>query len=241
MADFEGALPIRTARDDDVKVKLVDFAGGDPATAGLKIESDGSVNARITDGTNTLAVNADGSANTVSKISDGTDTLEINTDGSLNAVVKVSDGTDTMSVNTDGSVNTLTKITDGTDTLEINTDGSLNVSVTAAGTKVVYPDTATLAANATETFDYVVTSGKTFQGDLVLVGGEGKTKVEFGTWNGTLFTSKGVYFQQPAMNTPVPLPSLELLGDGTAAIRVLVTNKDKASSDVYLSLQGREV
>ena len=42
MADFEGALPVKTARDDDVKIKIVDFSSGESATAGLNIDSNGA-------------------------------------------------------------------------------------------------------------------------------------------------------------------------------------------------------
>lgn len=97
-------------------------------------------NVAISDGTDTMAVNADGSINSVVSatdldvrdlsasqdnvaISDGTDTLAVNGDGSLNAVVSatdldirdLSDATDSVSIG------------DGTDTLEVNTDGSINV------------------------------------------------------------------------------------------------------------------
>ncbi len=83
----------------------------------------------ISDGTDTLAINADGSINVAFaagaeiKITDGTDDLAINADGSINAVVtatnldirdlthatdsvKVGDGTDFLAVNADGSINT---------------------------------------------------------------------------------------------------------------------------------------
>jgi hypothetical protein len=237
--DYAGALPIRTERDDEVKIKLVDFEGADPATAGLKIEADGSVNTntKITDGTDTLAVNTDGSVNT--QITDGTDTLAVNTDGSINTVSQISDGTGTLAINTGGSINA--QVTDGTDVLAINSDGTVNVVSVDGGSKVcVYGEHLALAQNTSGTTDYVVTDTKTFVGKSLLVGGLGAAKIVFGTWNGTALTVKGTYFQQPGDNKSIDLPSLELLGDATAAIRVVVTNKDKAASDLHITLQGNE-
>jgi len=42
MADFEGSLPIKTVRDDDVKLKIVDWASGSEATAGWSIDANGA-------------------------------------------------------------------------------------------------------------------------------------------------------------------------------------------------------
>lgn len=180
MADFQGAVPVQTARDDEFKVKIVDFFGGSTATAGLKVEAD-------------------------------------------------------------GSVNTNSKITDGTDTLAVNSDGSINV-VVADGTEICdYQTSAAVATNGTDDFDYVVTSGKTFKGQFVLVGGRGATQATVGTYDGTTFVPKAVYFQQPAMNIPIPISTLTLLGDGTAAIRVTVKNLDKSASDLYCTIQGAEL
>jgi hypothetical protein len=82
-------------------------------------------------------------------ISDGTDTLGINADGSINvafaagAEIKITDGTDDLAINADGSINSVVtatnldirdlthvtdsiKVGDGTDFLLVNTDGSIN-------------------------------------------------------------------------------------------------------------------
>jgi hypothetical protein len=180
MADFAGAVPTRTERDDEFKIKLVDFSSGGTATAGVKVEADGSVN-------------------TNSKIIDS-DSNELN----------------------------------------INPDGSINVLINQ-GTKVLdYSSALAVAAGASTNFDYVVTDTKTFNGIDLLVGCEAKTKVEFGTFDGTDFTSKGVYFQQAALNHSVGISCLSLLGNGTDLIRVIVTNKDKQATDIYCAIQGTE-
>lgn len=207
MADFQGSKPVMTVRDDEFKIKIVDFASGGTATAGLKVEADGSVNTRVTDGTETLAINADGSVNTVSS--------------HTTSSTQIGDGTDLMVVNTDGSINVQAIINDGAEVVD-------------------YGTSAAVAAAASANFDYVVTDTKTFKGSFVTVGARGATKVEIGTWDGTTFTPLKVVFQAPAENNPIAIPSVSLLGDATAAIRVTVTNLDKAASDLYCTIEGAE-
>jgi hypothetical protein len=218
MGDYQGAVPTRTVRDDEFKIKIVDFASGESATAGLKIEADGSVN-------------------TNSKITDGTHTLEINADGSINSVVTATD----LDIRDLTHVSDSVKVGDGTDVLAVNADGSINVRLDD-GTEVCdYGTSAAVAANADGTFDYVVTSGKTFEGECVTVGARGAVKVQIGTSaDGVAFTPKKVVFQQPAENGPIAFPTLKLLGDGTALVRVIVTNLDKAASDLYCTIEGTE-
>ncbi len=207
MADYQGAVPVQTVRDDEFKIKIVDFASGGTATAGLKIETDGSVNVRLSDGTDSLAINADGSLNTVSS--------------HTTSSTKIGDGTDLLAVNADGSINVKSIIDDGAEVVD-------------------YGSSLAVAAAATANFDYVVTDTKTFKGSFVTVGARGAAKIEIGTWDGTTFTVLKTVFQQPAVNTPIAIPAVTLLGDATAAIRVAVTNNDKAASDLYCTIEGAE-
>lgn len=127
MADYNSSLPIRTENAGDAIVKVADAT---TPSQQLKVESDGSIN-----------VNAAFAPGTQVTITDGTDTLEVNNDGSLNAVVSatdldirdlsaaqdnvaISDGTDTLAVNADGSIN----ITDNGGSITV--DGSVTVSAT---------------------------------------------------------------------------------------------------------------
>jgi len=77
MADYDSSLPIRTENDGDVVINL-----SDPNTPANKVavEADGSIN-----------VNTSLPAGTKVEITDGTDDLEINADGSINAVVTATD------------------------------------------------------------------------------------------------------------------------------------------------------
>ena len=100
----------------------------------VKTITDGDVAAKITDGTDTLLINADGSINaalaagTEVKITDGTDDLAVNADGSINVAVTAALPAGT---NVIGEV----KVTDGTDDLAINSSGAAAADIThIAGT-----------------------------------------------------------------------------------------------------------
>jgi hypothetical protein len=89
----------------------------------LKINNDGSIDANV-------VVSASGGDNIA--ISDGTDTLEINSDGSIN--VKISDvlavsGNVSADIEVSASDGDNIAISDGINTLQINSDGSINVQI----------------------------------------------------------------------------------------------------------------
>lgn len=199
------------------------------------------------------------------KIGDGTDLLAVNADGSINAVVTATDldirdltqadevtvyqGTDPWVVSaTDLDIRDIDAtqdniaISDGTDTLAVNTDGSINVVVTPTGTKVCdYKTTATVGVNSVANHDYTITNTKTIKSIMVLVGARGATKVRVGSYDGTTFVPKACFFQQIQGNHDHEFPGLELLGDGTLKVRIEITNLDGSSSDVYSSLNAVEV
>lgn len=77
MADFDSSLPVRTESAGDIVVKVADATI--PAQQ-LTVEADGSINVNTT-----FAPGAE------VQITDGTDTLEINADGSINSVVTATD------------------------------------------------------------------------------------------------------------------------------------------------------
>lgn len=303
MADFNGAKPVQTVRDDEFKIQIVDGASGENATNKLSILAeadalagkfgvlvfgeDASGNAaNLPIGTNGVKVEASdldirdlNSATDSVTVIQGTDPWNVaatdldirNLDKTVDSVsaeitntvtVQATDldvrpltfATDSVDVSgssvtvsaTDLDVRDLThvsdsiKIGDGTEFLAVNADGSINVVVQdASGTDVCdFQTTATVGASSVVNHDYVVTSGLTFYGQTVLVGARGAVKVEVGTWDGTTFVPKFVYFQDPKENKDHNIARLSLLGDGTATIRLRITNTDGQSSDVYSTLQG---
>lgn len=89
MSDYNSSLPIRTENNGDAAVKIVD---GTITSQALAVAADGSI--AVTDNGASLTVDAlnldirdlSASQDNVA-ISDGTDTLAVNADGSINAVV----------------------------------------------------------------------------------------------------------------------------------------------------------
>lgn len=140
-------------------------------------------------------------------ISDGTDQLEINADGSINvafapgAEIKITDGTDTLEVNADGSINSVVtatdldirdlthatdsvKVGDGTDFLAINADGSLNVKQ-GGGASIKHS-----ASSVTTTVGQVLASPLTGR-TAVIIQNEGSANVYVG-FNNTVTSANGL-------------------------------------------------
>ena len=173
------------------------------------------------------------------KISDGTDILAVNADGSLNAVVSSTN----LDIRDLTAASDSVAIKNGANTLAINVDGSVNAVVTEAPkTPVVDFEKATaVAQDATHNFDYATTNTKTFTGNHIKVGCAGACKVEVGYWNGVdTFTVVETFFQQPSFNYDHSIAFLKQVGDGTIGIRVAVTNLDDAR-DIYCTIYGGEV
>jgi acylphosphatase len=181
MADFDSSLPVRTENAGDVVAKIADAT---IPSQQRKVESDGSIN-----------VNADLQAGASVQVTDGTDTLAINNDGSLNAVVvatdldirdlthatdsvRVGDGTDFLAVNNDGSINAVVsatdldirdlthatdsvKVGDGTDFLAVNADGSINSVVSATDLDIRDLSNATDSVTAHQGGSWTVTATAT--------------------------------------------------------------------------------
>lgn len=214
---------------------------------------------KIGDGTDFLAVNADGSINSVVTatdldirdldaaqdniaISDGTDTLEINADGSLNAVVTATD----LDIRDLSHSQDSVKIGDGTDFLAVNTDGSINVVVSndVQGTEVCsYQTSAAVAGGASVNFDYTVTAATTLIIDQAWASGSGKIKVELkvetSAGSGT-YNTKFVGFNSTSNPNIEISVSRYLKQVAGAKVRITITNRDNQAQDVYATLTGSE-
>jgi hypothetical protein len=138
MADYNSSLPVRTETAGDVIVKVSDAT---VTSQQLKVNADGSIDTNfapgaaieITDGTDTLAINGDGSINITdnggSITVDGTVTvtatnLDIRDLTHVSDSVKIGDGTDFLAVATDGSI----AVTDNGGSLTV--DGTVTVTAT---------------------------------------------------------------------------------------------------------------
>lgn len=140
---------VTPANNNPLPVKLIDVTGDVNITAGdLNVQlshTGGSADSvQIGDGTETLAINADGSINAQFTATD----LDIRDLSASQDNVAISDGTDTLAINADGSINAQfsatdldirdlsasqdnVAISDGTDTMGVNADGSINAVVSA--------------------------------------------------------------------------------------------------------------
>jgi len=267
MADFEGAKPIKSVRDNDVAVKIVDGASGTTATKKLTIIEEGVTYVAGTNdfGVPVMGIDADGKSVLIPVPLPITDNgSSITVDGSVtvsgtvaisNTTFEVTQGTNPWVVSaSDLDIRDLDytqdnieiKDADG-DALEINTDGSINAQIPLfplGATKVYdHKTTATVGQGSEVIHFYTVTNTKTFLGKRLVVGARGQVKVRFGySSNGTSITTvKETYFQDPRDNREYNIEMAELLGDATAAIAIGITNLDGQSSDVFSSLQGLEV
>lgn len=133
------------------------------------------------------------------------------------------------------------KIGDGTDFLAINSDGSINViQQEDSGTEVVdFNTAAALASAATSNHDLVfATASKLYQ---VLASASGKLKIEVQVETGAatgVFVTKAVAFNSTATpNIDINLSKYAAIPLG-AKVRIIRTNKDNQSQDVYSTIVG---
>lgn len=88
MSDFNSSLPMRTENDGDVVVKIADST---VPSQQLKVEADGSVNVNAEVTATDLDIRDLSASQDNVAISDGTDTLAINADGSINVIASATD------------------------------------------------------------------------------------------------------------------------------------------------------
>jgi hypothetical protein len=83
MADYNGSVGVKSIRDDELKIIIVDGASGDVATQKLAIDANGAANVHATD----FDIRNITAAQDSIAVSDGTNVLAINADGSINASI----------------------------------------------------------------------------------------------------------------------------------------------------------
>lgn len=173
-------------------------------------------------------------------ISDGTDTLEVNADGSINSVVTATN----LDIRDLTHASDSVKVGDGTDFLAVNADGSINVVVDSSpGTPInAYNTAAALAAAATSNHDYTATAS--FSLCKVWGAASGKLKIEVQIETGVatgVFNTRWVGFNStanPVIDLSIPNPPIVAVG---VRVRVIRTNTDNQSQDVYSTISGFEV
>lgn len=172
-------------------------------------------------------------------ISDGTDTLAVNADGSINSVVTATN----LDIRDLTHATDSVKIGDGTDFLAVNADGSINVVPQEdPGTERVNYNTATaIAGGATSNHDFLFTNGGRLYQVMASASGKLKTEVQVETGSATnTFNTVCVRFNSTATpDCDMNLAKYAAVPVG-ARVRVIRTNKDNQSQDLYSTIVGIE-
>jgi hypothetical protein len=120
----------------------------------------------------------------------------------------------------------------------------LYVSTVDGGTSVNDYNTATVAAGASSNHDYTVTALKTLRLKQIEGSGSGKMKIEVRVETGVatgIFNTRWVMFN----STATPNMSLHIDNQVSVAagvrVRVIRTNRDNQSQDVYTTISGSEI
>jgi hypothetical protein len=224
----------------NIQVGNADVANGNPvpiSDAGGSITVDGSVTVSATNldirdlAFATDKVDVSGSSVTVTA-----------TDLDIRDLSSATDSVTVVATNLD--VRDLThasdsiKIGDGTDFLAVNTDGSINVVIADAspGTAINdYNSASAIAGGATSNHDY--TSAGNFYLNQIHAASSGKMKIEV-LVNAV---SKFVFFSStanPNMDITLANPILATSGQ---VVRIIRTNKEGSSQDLYSTISGYQL
>lgn len=243
MADFDSSLPIKTQTDGDVVVKVSD---GTTPSQHLNIDSAGKVTTKLNDG----AGNA-----VTSQASGGQRALDVG----INVAGTQIDPRQTRAL-TSADVVTVEQINQalpaGTNNIgkvsvqdssgnAINGSNPLPVSVIATVGALVndYKTDAAVAAAATANHDYTVTATKTLTLKKIHASASGKIKIEVQVSpDGTNFTTKWVAFNSsanPNIDIDLGAVGINVTGAGSK-VRVIRTNRDNQSQDIYTTISGSE-
>lgn len=107
-----------------------------------------------------------------------------------------------------------------------------------------YNTVSALASNASSNHDYAITAAKTFQGKKIWASASGLMKIEVQVSpDGTAFSTLWVGFNSTAEpNITIDMDEMVFLESGAGSkVRVIRTNLDKKSMDVYSTISGTEV
>jgi hypothetical protein len=170
MTDFNGAKPVKTIRDDEFKIKIVDGASGDSATKILSVVEAGDTYSASTNdyGVPAMGKDVDGKAVIIpvplpitdngGAITVDASDLDIRDLTHASDSVKVGDGTDFLAVNTDGSINVV--ITDGSGSITVDASDLDIRDLTHASDSIKVGDgTDFLAVNDDGSINAVISDG----------------------------------------------------------------------------------
>lgn len=189
-------------------------------------------------------------------ISDGTDTLAVNADGSLNitdnggsitvdGTVAITDGGGSITVDAvDLDIRDLThatdsvKVGDGTDFLAVNADGSINVNVISSVLADEYHN-HNIGANTAngDTTHTVTASGGTMLVTSIIVSSSGGVK--YVAANNAVAVATGFLGRDGNTDQLFFDPAVEV-ADGNS-FTIVRTNRQGVANDVYSTVMGRQL
>ena len=137
------------------------------------------------------------------------------------------------------------KIGDGTSLLDVNTDGSINVNIISSaitGEICSYDTEAGLAADTPDNHDYPVT-GTVMLLSSVIAAASGGLKFEVQVGPVATLVTKAVGFipKEGGVAQIFFEPPIEVPVASTGTVRVIRTNRQGATQDVYSTIIGRNI
>jgi hypothetical protein len=258
MSDQATGLPVRSeadGTDERVHSKIVGSpTGASPATNQVAVDDDKNAHVEVhgndpagTDRTLRLseagAVTPDG----VYNVSTNTKPGNVGVIAATRAA-SPSDTEQTQRVTavTSGTVHALDVALHDEDGVPYSTSNPLpTTSVDSEGSEVNnYNTSAALAAGASNNHDYTVTAATTLKLSHIWAAASGKMKIQVQTETGVAtgtFTTKFVGFNSTA-NPNINLPIDENISVAAGVrVRVIRTNNDNQSQDVYSTISGHEI
>jgi hypothetical protein len=227
MADYDSSLPVRTENAGDVIAKIAD---ANTPSQQLAIDVSGKITTKLNDGSGNSLSSTGGALH----IADGGGSITV--DGSVTVTATQLDIDDLNA--TDDAVSAWLKDEAGN---AFSSGNPLPVEIisSTSGTEVnAYDTQATLAAAASDNHDYTVSGTMIFKGVWATASGKLKVEVQIDPDGLSGYSTKYVGFNSTA-NPNIDLKfsqSLELANG--ALVRVIRTNLDKASMDVYSTIEG---
>lgn len=260
MADFEGALPVKTVRDNEFRGKIVDGQSGEVATKVLTVAQEGDAYSAGTNDFGIPLLGKDASGNAIIlpiplPITDNGGTITV--DGT----VTIQDGGNSITVDaSDLDIRDLThvsdsiKVGDGTEFLLINADGSINVVCSATDFDIrdithisdsikVGDGTDFLAVNADGSINSVVTATDLDIRDISHLSdsikiGDG---TDFAAISGTGELSTEITNAQAAIGAAAPAEAVQIGGvDSSGNMKSFSVNAD-GSLNVVVAEGGSEI
>jgi hypothetical protein len=260
MADYNSSLPVRTQSPGDVDIFISDAT---TPSQKLKVESDGSINVNDNGGSITVdatdldirdlvfatdKVDVSGSTN-VGLDAATLAALESITvqNGAGAAAVNIQDGGNSITVDAvDLDIRDLDAATDSVAAhlfdeagVAFSASNPLYVtSVEGTGTEVNDYNTASaIAGGASSNHDYTVPGGNDMLFSKVWASASGKMKIEVQIDIGGGYVTRAVGFNSTANpNIKVEFAPIQLVA--TDKIRIIRTNKDNQSQDLYSTIIG---